>query len=500
MIIAFTSSTNTPLSAQDDASIDLQGGATLPQNVQLYGAGTDSEDNTPAFTFSWTILQKPAGSTAILDDATLQNPTLQNVDVWGNYRLMLILTNTNSGNTSDNDIITAPNTAFVQVRVQSQNLGLEKVATGERNWTDKAHEWVDALENHESRLDTIEAYGLDDLQDVTLGTLSNSEILVYNGTVWENQPHASDADLIIRQNSTDYTLTLTDEKLTFANSDNNLTITPSEDVDGNITITTDFASTVTTDFIQANDTIVVNADNTADDAIIQFRRGDIETPEIAYDQSASTFTLKRNNTDGHEEILTREDVPTGTERAGVLQTSGYSYNTLGKILDVERLVFSQVVDGDVDYKSATAHNATINDEILAYDSANLASHCIILFKNNTAYDLKVYDVDLVLASAGILGVGTEYSFSFRQYTSFANLASDTALANAGGNTYTFSVGNINRIGDNQPLNANWNATNDNSGTEAIIGANHWFGIRVETAPQYTGNRLFCTISAFKLVS
>jgi hypothetical protein len=190
MIVAYTSGAVNPTQSQTDFIIDLQGGDTLPENAQLYGGGIDSSDPSASFTFSWSLLRKPTGSNATLNDGALQNPLLSSVDVWGNYLLFLIVTNSVTGETSEIDPIKAPPTAFLSVRVQSLELGLEKPSAGERDWYSKAHEWVDAIENHEERIDDLETlsqvFDLNSLSDVTLGTLSIGEVLKYDGIEWVN--------------------------------------------------------------------------------------------------------------------------------------------------------------------------------------------------------------------------------------------------------------------------------------------------------------------------
>jgi hypothetical protein len=190
MIVAYTSGAVNPTQSQTDFIIDLQGGDTLPENAQLYGGGIDSSDPSASFTFSWSLLRKPTGSNATLNDSALQNPLLSSVDVWGNYLLFLIVTNSVTGETSQIDPIKAPPTAFLSVRVQSLELGLEKPSAGERDWYSKAHEWVDAIENHEERIDDLETlsqvFDLNSLSDVTLGTLSIGEVLKYDGIEWVN--------------------------------------------------------------------------------------------------------------------------------------------------------------------------------------------------------------------------------------------------------------------------------------------------------------------------
>lgn len=141
MITATASTSNSSVA---DFSVD-QTSLTVAA-VNLYGSAVDSTDGAATFAWQWTLLKKPAGSNASLSDANAQNPQLLNVDVWGNYRLFLVATNTATQETSATDIILAPNSAFTHVRVLSEHFNLQKPAAGERDWNSIAGHWVDKLE------------------------------------------------------------------------------------------------------------------------------------------------------------------------------------------------------------------------------------------------------------------------------------------------------------------------------------------------------------------
>jgi hypothetical protein len=126
MLIAYASGAANPTQSQSDFIVDLLNGDTLPTTAQLYGGGIDSNDPSAVFNFSWSVLRRPPTSNGALNDGALQNPTLGAVDVWGNYLLFLIVTNPATGESSEIDPLAAPSTAFVRVRVRSEELGLEK--------------------------------------------------------------------------------------------------------------------------------------------------------------------------------------------------------------------------------------------------------------------------------------------------------------------------------------------------------------------------------------
>jgi hypothetical protein len=71
---------------------------TIINNITV--TATDSADPTPTFVYSWHLLSKPIGSNASLTGASTNNVTITNVDVWGNYRLFVIVQNTDNGATT----------------------------------------------------------------------------------------------------------------------------------------------------------------------------------------------------------------------------------------------------------------------------------------------------------------------------------------------------------------------------------------------------------------
>jgi hypothetical protein len=109
--------------------------------------------------WQWYILDKPDGSSAAFNDSTLQNPTLNNVDVWGNYLLFLTVKD-DLGEWSEEDPLLAPDSAVVHMRVEGQRTDVQKVASGERNHSRVLHEWADQLEQGAADLEaqTIAAH------------------------------------------------------------------------------------------------------------------------------------------------------------------------------------------------------------------------------------------------------------------------------------------------------------------------------------------------------
>lgn len=185
-VTAFASADADPVANPNVDATVLQ--ADLPVgSVQLYGAAQDSLDASPVWVWSWTILAKPSGSSASLSSATAQNPTLDDVDVWGNYLVHLVATNTDNGNAqSESDPTAAPTSSFVVVRVTSTSRTLQKPAPGERGWHTQYHDLVDEVDGIAS---TVGAHNIEDHADVTDATGADLEALTSGG-------YADDPDLL----------------------------------------------------------------------------------------------------------------------------------------------------------------------------------------------------------------------------------------------------------------------------------------------------------------
>lgn len=146
-IVAYTSSQAAPIGAQVDKVYDLAVTALPVATLQLFGDAVDSGDPGAVWTWQWVLLDKPAGSAASFLDATAQNAVLQNLDVWGNYLVLLVATNTNTGLTSEPNPLKAPATARNTTRMQSAKAALEKLAAGERSWHTRFRAAVQVIED-----------------------------------------------------------------------------------------------------------------------------------------------------------------------------------------------------------------------------------------------------------------------------------------------------------------------------------------------------------------
>jgi len=170
-IIAYASANINPVANPlEDAEIDLSVTNT-PATVQLYGDAVDTADPSASFSWDWTLLYPETGVT--LSSATTQNITVSNITDWQNIRLHLVATNTATAETSETDILLAPSASFVEIRVLSENRGIQKIARGSRSWHTALDLWATAIENS--------AETLNQLSDVPTATGAQLEILVGGG-------------------------------------------------------------------------------------------------------------------------------------------------------------------------------------------------------------------------------------------------------------------------------------------------------------------------------
>jgi len=179
-VTAYASADSSPIANPNvDVEIDLSA-VTLPQTKNLYGGAFDSADpSNLSWDWSWTILDTDAGTPATLSSSIAQNPTVD-VATWRNALIFLIATNTSSGATSEQDPLKAPDSAFVVARVLSTVEGLQKFASGERNWTENVHAWPEAIEGNAAA--GVPAHALDDHTDVSSPSAgADLEILIGGG-------------------------------------------------------------------------------------------------------------------------------------------------------------------------------------------------------------------------------------------------------------------------------------------------------------------------------
>ena len=131
---------------------DLDGGP-LTRNIEV-SAVTDTEnagaDIAADYTYQWFIIDKPTGSTASINTLVgfdqQKKVELDNINEWGTYRLFCIATHTASAEQSETNPLRAPESNFINIRVQSSNYSLEKPAAGQRNWFEQYRTLVGVVE------------------------------------------------------------------------------------------------------------------------------------------------------------------------------------------------------------------------------------------------------------------------------------------------------------------------------------------------------------------
>lgn len=188
-IIAYASAnTNPTANPLEDATVNLAS-VSLPASVTIYGDAVDTANPSATFSWSWTLLD-PDSAGITLSSTTTQNVTVSNINAWHNVRLHLVATNTATAETSETNILLAPSSSFVEIRLLSENKGIQKIAKGSRAWQDALDVWADAIESAGSTLNS--------LSDVTNATGAQIDILV-SGNVAEdsgNALHTHDGDHI----------------------------------------------------------------------------------------------------------------------------------------------------------------------------------------------------------------------------------------------------------------------------------------------------------------
>lgn len=146
-------------------------------------------------TWQWTLLAGPPGHSASIAAPTSQNTTLDNVDVWGDYLLMLVATDS-LGESSEDDPRKAPDSARTVVRVTSEHTTLIDPAAGERNTDGWTREWVEEIDTLRDDLDTQTIADHD-----TTATGAELDTLTGGGSATGLHTHAG-ADVAVATTST----------------------------------------------------------------------------------------------------------------------------------------------------------------------------------------------------------------------------------------------------------------------------------------------------------
>jgi hypothetical protein len=506
---------NPDLSGSQDTIINLNSGDTLPQDVTLYAYAIDSEDGAASFSYSWHILRKPSSSTADFDDAQIASPTLEGVDVWGDYRIFCIATNTTSGDTSEADPIKAPNSNFCQVRVRSEHLALVKPAAGERDWFLYAYEWVDALEalkpvsdDHEERITIVEARLLadtfDSLSDTNFSNLLDGQVAVfdYANQEWVNTTLSLGAGSVgVGSDGSTHTLAFATQSLNIYGG-SNISTSSAESV-SSVEVVIDLANTVAIsgDFTAGGDINAGTNLDVTDDASVG---GDITLTGVLKD-SASPNTYLVGKPDGWYEsddgtvggeckLMTRCTVPgtSTTTRGGVIgSTDKWSgFNSTGKLPSVHILTFSQQSEHTI-YTNSVSDGPNIdgNDDTIDASQTGVTQvtpHEHILFYNASGGDISIEDIDIVVMVGGDIQ-GQPYIWELTAYLTQNDLLTQTRVNT--GITVSLNQATI------------WGPAVGNLASSNIltVPAGGYFGFRCTQSAKVPGHRVIANVTAIRLI-
>lgn len=452
MIITYTSSQTNPVASQHDKIIDLAS-VNLPQtNIQLYGQAQDSNHPSASFLYSWS-LSKPSGSSASLSSTTVQNPILNNVDIWGNYRLFLIATNTSTGETSQSDAILAPQSSFVHIRVLSENKGLQKPSVGEKNWSSIYNTLVDEVEHFSG------ATTLSELTDVSIMTPTNGQALRYDDILgeWKNQdlPTIPSPNLNVSANDVVLPLTVVDlanDKLSFHGTTNEIEVARSK-VDNDVRITMSLPSSI-------------NANASTATKLATART-------IALSGAVSGSA----SFDGSSSI----SISTSSNITFPLSWITYSQQTTTTILVQQKDIANTNVTG------------IFNEGTLSKDFTDeIALHPHLIWRNNTGSSIKITYIDLVVFSGGSTDGGTtDYKFDLVKCINDESALAQNAWTSQSPTISVLRSTNVN-FKNHRPLPGSL----DLSANPITIGNGEWFGIRTIMQPFHHGYGLGGTITAY----
>ena len=143
-----------------------QGDISSPQNRLLsIGSINDTitgDTNVMLFTYEWYLIDVPTGSTASIDESpsgyansSKNNVMLNDIDVWGTYRVFAIATYNSDSRKSEENPLKAPEAHFINITVKSTHNELEKPANFQRNWKDNYSKLVSTVESTSKSINNI---------------------------------------------------------------------------------------------------------------------------------------------------------------------------------------------------------------------------------------------------------------------------------------------------------------------------------------------------------
>lgn len=428
MIIATASASNSSVADLSVSQADL-----TVATVNLYGSAVDSTNGAATFAWQWTLLKKPAGSIASISDATAQNPQLLNVDVWGNYRLFLVATNTATLETSATDIILAPNSAFTHVRVLSEHFNLQKPAAGERDWNSIAGHWVDKLEH----------------LGIVVGDGGGIPVSVDGGAT-TTVPISGD--------------------LTFnVNSTAGETSVSSSVVGDTLSLQVGLAENVTVQgdltvggSIQTNQNITSDGSIYGADLIVG---NSITSENTSFILNADNIKVYYNGVEN--EVLTTALLP----NIPVILTANAEHTY---------------------HRVSGANNATVDDGIGLFQVTDVNSKMVCYITNHSADTLTITKAYASLADCGKLGTGEEYTFSLLRAADTAALVAndlDVIPADEAPSDADMDITHVRTDGHA--------AVYSTPTLNITFAPGETLGIQVQSVPQYLGHFLTFTLAGYR---
>jgi len=149
--------------------------------------------------WAWYLIDKPEGSGAGIDNATLEDPKIIGIDLPGTYMAFLVVED-DLGEFSETKRTLAPDSAYVHVRVSTENLALNKPAAGERNYHRQIQAAIDAIDDVDAAVGfhTIDSHDTSatgaELDTLTDG--SNADALHTHAAL--NQPATTSLNGVVR--------------------------------------------------------------------------------------------------------------------------------------------------------------------------------------------------------------------------------------------------------------------------------------------------------------
>jgi hypothetical protein len=498
-----------------DSIINLNSGGVLPSDVNLYASAVDSESSVANFSFSWHLLRKPDSSTVALNNTQIQNPILEGVDIWGDYRLFCIATNTSSNVSSETDPIKAPNDSFVQVRVKSTHKALVKPAAGERDWFQYAYAWVDAIESydplidgHETRITTLEGQvgvnTLANLTDTAFTTLVSGQTVIYNNStgMWENGTVSSGAaNLLLADTDDDFTLSMATGRLTVSGTANEVEVVGVSS-SGGVVMTVGLPNQVViSDTLQVGGVLtaldelsVTNSLNILSDAFVTGSIKDSNSPYAYLTGKTTGWYMSDDGQAGSEcKLMTQCTTPgtTTTTRGGVMLSTDKwnSYNTNGKLPSVHILKFSQQAMHTVhtDHIEDTVPDVLDNGITASQTgSSQITNHCHVLFRNASGGDISLETIDSVVLTGGDHD-GQPYIFELVYYATLAELLAQAPTNTGITVTHTQASAWKPSVGVIESSNIH------------TVADGGYFGMRCVQAAKVVGHRYICNITAIRII-